>query len=433
MREALLDAGAERAVIGAAMTLEAADPVFRTLPAHQFADADHRALWAAILALATEGIDPMPEAVKARLRGLNGAGESAVALVDDLEARYAFEPATYHADVVRDRAIRRSLVDVASDIAGRAADLSLSVSELADYAERRVFAVAERQTATRPQAVKAYLMPVLGLIESGGHKGAATGYTDLDRALTGGGFLPGQLIGIAGATSMGKTALALGIAANQSISGQAPVLYLSIEMTEPQNTLRLLAMEARADLKALAEGRTNDYDLANLSQAASHLNVAPLLLHSGARTLAAIRAETRRLKAEHPEMATVFVDHIHDMAHPADSRREQLGAIARGLKDMAMELDIAVVAVAQLRRIGERTDPRPRLDDLKESGDIENSMDVAMLLHRPEYYLSDDQAREQGVVGQAEAIIAKQRNGPTPTIKLTWIRHCARFDSYQGE
>lgn len=432
--ELLTDPAAERAVIGAGLTLEAGDPLFRDLPAEAFGARDHQVLWSTLISLATEGTDPMPEAVKARLRARkNGRGDELAALVDVLVDRYAFEPPSYHADVVRDRAVRRALAEAAAGIRERAADLSLPVADLVDGAERAVFGVAERRTSHHPQLVKAYLMGVMELIESGGYKGTPTGYHDLDRALTGGGVMAGQLVCIAGATSMGKTALALGIASNMAIDTGTPVAYFSIEMTEEQNTLRLLAMEARADLKAMAEGEPTDHDLANLTRAAGHLNAAPLFMHAGARTLPAVRAEARRLKASHPELAVVFVDHIHDMEHPTESRREQLGAIARGLKDIAMELGVAVVAVAQLRRVGDRSDLRPRLSDLKESGDIENSTDVALLIHRPEYYLTDEEAKERGVAGVAELIVGKQRNGPTPTLTLTWRKHCARFDSHKAD
>lgn len=428
MNERLTAPDAERAVIEFALEATADWPGFRELEPTDFTVFECRSVWGAAVELAAEGTDPSPPTVRTRLseQGMQGVADQ----VYSMAAKVFAEDPKPHMAVVHDRSLRRRLVEAARDAAGRAEDLTVSPTDLVDYAERQIFAVGERRMSKRPQRVKAYLMPVMGLIESGGYKGTPTGFTDLDSALTGGGFLAGQLITLAGSTSMGKTALALGMASNMSIDQGTPVAYFSIEMTEEQNTLRLLAMEARADLKALTEGKPTDHDFANLSTAAAHLNQAPLYMHAGARTLPAIRAEARRLKAEEPELAVVFVDHIHDMEYPAESRREQMGAIARGLKDIAMEIGVAVVAVAQLRRVGDRNDLRPRLSDLKESGDIENSTDVAILIHRPEYYLSDEDARNQGVAGKAEAIIGKQRNGPTPTVNLTWVRHCARFDSH---
>lgn len=417
----------EAVLIGA--TLAGGDDYgFATIRPHDFTDPRNAETWTAIIELQAEGTTPQLAAVVERLKE-RGRADLEI-WTRELEDRHGWaESPSYHADIVRNRAVRRRLDGAGRALREDAHKLDASLADLLDRAERRVFGLAEHSDSDRPRLIKHHLLPVIQLIESGGYKGVPTGYVDLDRALTGGGTMPGQLVAIAGGTSMGKTAMGLGIATNMSIEGRIPVAYFSIEMDAEQNTLRILAAEARADLKALCEGTATDHDMVNLATAAGHLNTAPLHLHSGATTVPEIRAQARRLKAEVPDLAAIFVDHIHDMDHPSESRREQMGAIARGLKGIAMELGITVFALAQLKRVEGRTDTRPRLSDLKESGDIENSCDIALLLHRPEYYVSDKEAQEGGIVGLAECIIGKQRNGPTPSIPLTWSKHCARFEN----
>lgn len=414
----------ESEAIAVAAVLNGAE-TYKALRPEDFHDSRNADAYAAIQELVVEGVSPGAAAVSERLKERAKPGVATHVL--ELAERYEmaiYDSPSYHADIVRDRAIRRRLANAGLVVARQAERLDLSLTELLDQAERRVFQVADSGDSASATLLKSRLMNVVGLIESGGYKGKPTGFVDLDHALTGGGFLPGQLVVVAGATSMGKSAFTMGLTNNMAIHSKEPVAYFSIEMTKDDNTLRMLAMEALADLKAMCGGTLPDEDMPKITHAASLLNDAPIYLHDSATTVAEIRSEARRLKAQ-SGLTMAVVDHVQDMEHPAEARREQLGAIARGLKALAKELDITVVAVSQLSRAVEsRPEARPRIGDLKESGDIENSADVVLLLYRPGYYKGADAHQ-----GEAELIVGKQRNGPTPSIPLFWRAECARYES----
>lgn len=421
---------AERALLGAAMQYGADDPVFREVRAEDFHDGQHRLVWGAIVSLAVEGTDPTAPTVVSRTKE---RGADLGKLIYRLDAEHGFEAPSYHAAVVRDRALRRMLATAGQDVGERASDLKVPLAELVDYAERRVFGVADsRNQGDGPVAVRHRLMGVVEMIQAGGYKGVPSGFADVDKMLTGGGFLRGQLVVVAGASSMGKTAFSTGLALNVGAGANEPVGYFSIEMTKDDNAFRMVCHEGLVSLKDVSGGGASDDDIRKVAHAAGILNTAPIYLDDTAVTVEQVRSAARRLKAEHG-LRLIVVDHIQDMEAPSESRREQLGHIARGLKQLAKELDITVVAVSQLSRsVENRTPPKPRLSDLKESGDIENSADIVMMLYRPEYYFGPDHEGKD-IRGRAELIFAKQRNGPTGLVPLTFLDYCARFDNYTGE
>jgi replicative DNA helicase len=235
---------------------------------------------------------------------------------------------------------------------------------------------------------------------------------------------------------MGKTALVTGVALHAAISHQVPVAVFSLEMSKEQLVQRMLCSEALVDLGRLLRGRLSEDDYVRLAQAAGHLNTAPIWIDdSGSLTVLETRAKARRLKADQPELGLIIIDYIQLMHATGDSenRQQEVSAISRGLKALSKELGVPILALSQLSRAPEqRSDHRPQLSDLRESGSLEQDADLVMFLYRPEYYLPPLEAQEKGLQGKAELIISKQRNGPTGMIDLFFRKESTRFESFSS-
>jgi replicative DNA helicase len=345
----------------------------------------------------------------------------------------------YHARIVRDRALMRRLIEASSSIIRDIYEPGeRTVEELLDLAEHKVFQVAQSHERQGFVWIKKILYPTFERIEQlqaakGGVTGVGTGFPDLDGKT--GGFQKSDLIILAARPSMGKTALVISLLLHAAITQQKPVALFSLEMSKEQLVQRMLCSEALVDLGRLLRGRLIDDDYVRLAQAAGHLNTAPIWIDdSGALTVLEMRGKARRLKAEQPELGMIVVDYLQLMqggSRNAENRQQEVSEISRGLKALAKELALPVVALSQLSRAPEqRADHRPQLSDLRESGSIEQDADLVMFLYRPEYYLSDVEAQEKGLAGKAELIIAKQRNGPTGTVDLFFRKESTRFESF---
>jgi replicative DNA helicase len=345
----------------------------------------------------------------------------------------------FHARIVRERALMRRLLEASTSIIQDVYEPGeRTVDELLDMAEHKVFQVAQSHEREGFVWIKKILYPTFERIEQlqaakGGVTGVGTGFTDLDGKT--GGFQKSDLIIIAARPSMGKTALVISLLLHAAISEQKPVALFSLEMSKEQLVQRMLCSEALVDLGRLLRGRLTDDDYVRLAQAAGHLNTAPIWIDdSGALSVLEMRGKARRLKAEQPELGMIVVDYLQLMqggARNAENRQQEVSEISRGLKALAKELEVPVVALSQLSRAPEqRSDHRPQLSDLRESGSIEQDADLVMFLYRPEYYLSDMEAQEKGLAGKAELIISKQRNGPTGTIELFFRKESTRFESF---
>jgi replicative DNA helicase len=345
----------------------------------------------------------------------------------------------YHARIVRDRALMRRLIEASSSIIRDIYEPGeRTVEELLDLAEHKVFQVAQSHERQGFVWIKKILYPTFERIEQlqaakGGVTGVGTGFPDLDGKT--GGFQKSDLIILAARPSMGKTALVISLLLHVAITQQKPVALFSLEMSKEQLVQRMLCSEALVDLGRLLRGRLIDDDYVRLAQAAGHLNTAPIWIDdSGALTVLEMRGKARRLKAEQPELGMIVVDYLQLMqggSRNAENRQQEVSEISRGLKALAKELALPVVALSQLSRAPEqRADHRPQLSDLRESGSIEQDADLVMFLYRPEYYLSDVEAQEKGLAGKAELIIAKQRNGPTGTVDLFFRKESTRFESF---
>ncbi|MEK6565114.1 MAG: replicative DNA helicase, partial [Bacteroidota bacterium] len=264
-----------------------------------------------------------------------------------------------------------------------------------------------------------------------GVTGVPTGFTDLDN-LTGG-FQKSDLIIVAGRPSQGKTALILSIARNASVLHDKSIGFFSLEMSNQQLVMRLICAEARVDAQKVRTGRLPEDEWRKLSTSVGRLYKAKMFIDdTPALGILELRAKARRLKAEH-NVDMIVVDYLQLMQGPrqAPSREQEISAISRSLKALAKEIDVPVVALSQLNRAVEaRSDKRPALSDLRESGAIEQDADVVMFVHRPEMFgiMEED---GQPTEGLAHIIVGKQRNGPTDTVKLSFIKQYARFEGYK--
>jgi replicative DNA helicase len=343
----------------------------------------------------------------------------------------------YHARIVRERALLRRLIEAGSAVVRDAYESGeKSVETILDEAEQRIFQVAQSHEREGFVWIKKILFPTFEKIEQlqaahGGITGIPSGFHSLDEMT--GGFQRGDLIIVAARPSMGKTAFVTGVTLHAAITHQVPVALFSLEMSKEQVVQRMLCSEGLVDLGRLLRGRLQDDDFARLGHAAGHLNTAPIWIDdSGSLSVLEMRAKARRLKADQPELGMIIVDYIQLMTGgTAENRQQEVSAISRGLKGLAKELGLPIIALSQLSRaVEQRADHRPQLSDLRESGSIEQDADLVMFLYRPEYYLPVLEAQEKGLQGKAELIIGKQRNGPTGIAEMYFRKECARFESF---
>ncbi len=356
-----------------------------------------------------------------------GGNETLVSIIESVpHAAHA----KYYADIVRQKAISRELIETANEILHEGYSNNFTANELLQSAEKKIFAIAEEQSSGETVDIKDVIVTAMDRIVAKGEdrhavSGVATGYYDLDEIT--GGFQGTQLIILAARPSMGKTALALNICEHVICELNKGVLFVSLEMGELELVDRLLSSRARVDGHKLRTGKgLGQQDLAQLGRAYNELHKAPLFIDSTpARNSLQITANARRLKLR-KDVGLIVVDYIQlvDADESRDSRQEQIAKISRRLKQLARELNVPVIALSQLNRAVEnREDRRPRMADLRESGAIEQDADLVLLLHRPEYYDPNDQP------GVAELIIAKNRAGATDTVKFAFLKNLTRFEN----
>jgi replicative DNA helicase len=336
--------------------------------------------------------------------------------------------AGYYARIVRERAILRRLVEVGTRIVqlGYAGDGD--ADELVDRAEAEIYGVTDRRISEDYLPLAEIMPGALDEIEAissrgGTLAGVPTGFADLD-ALTNG-LHPGQMVVIAARPAMGKSALALDIARAASVKAGLTSVLFSLEMSRNEITMRLLSAEARVPLHAMRTGQLGEDDWTRLARRMSEVVDAPLFIDDSPNmSMVEIRSKCRRLKQRN-DLKLVIVDYLQLMSSPkrVENRQQEVSELSRSLKLLAKELQVPVVALAQLNRGPElRTDKRPLLADLRESGSIEQDSDVVILLHREDAY-----ERESPRAGEADLIVAKHRNGPTATVTVAFQGHYSRF------
>jgi replicative DNA helicase len=333
----------------------------------------------------------------------------------------------YHSKIVRERALLRGLLRSANEIASRVYEDNYEAEELVDYAEKSIFDVSDKRIKASFVTLKEVIKSSFEMIEHLYDKkevitGIPSGFRDLDDLTTG--FQKGDLVVVGGRPSMGKTALALNIAQYVGLEVKEPVAIFSLEMAKEQLAFRMLCSEAMVNSNSIRKGFIKKEDWHKLTSAASNLTGAPIFIDdSSAITVLELRAKARRLKMEHG-LSLVIVDYLQLMKGKGsfERREQEISDISRSLKALAKELNVPVVAVSQLNRsVEQRRPPKPILADLRESGAIEQDADVILFLYRNEIYNKDAKK------GEAEIIVAKQRNGPTGIVNLTFISNCTRF------
>jgi len=407
-------------------------------PDHFYRDA-HRKIFAAAQGLfaRSEPVDLITATNELRRRNELEEVGSAAYLASLVEAVPTAANVSYHARIIRDKALLRQLIDVATGIVGLGYADQEEAEQVLEEAEQQIFEISEERVRRSFLPLKSILKDAFEQVERMFDRktqitGVPTGFSELDKMTAG--LQPSELIVIAGRPSMGKTSFALNIARNAAIEEQIPVGIFSLEMSKEQVVQRMLSSEAEVDSNRIRTGYLRETDWPKLTNAAGRLSEAPIFIDdSAAITLIELRAKSRRLKAEQ-NIGLVVIDYLQLISGRlrSENRQQEVSEICRGLKAMAKELKVPVVALSQLaRRTEEREEGRPQLSDLRESGAIEQDSDVVVFLYRPGYYRARRGGKEGAIDPErdtkTEVIIAKQRNGPTGTVEMAFIREYVKF------
>ena len=423
---------AEESVLGAMMLSPGAiGAVSEILDAGDFYRESHAKIYRAALALYGKG-EPV----------------DAITLLDELEERGELDdvggrtrvhelaglvPATanaaHYARIVKEMATLRGLIEAGSEVARLGWERPGETTDLVDRAEQIVFELAQQRVTGDFSHIETLLKEsferITALYEAGAEiTGIPSGFRDLDRITSG--FQPGNLIIIAARPSMGKSALGLCMAANLAVRHELPTALFTLEMSKSEVTQRLLCSEAKVESQRLRSGRLAQDDWPRLVAAGDKLMKAPIYVDdTGSITMMELRSKARRLKVREPGLALIIVDYLQLMTSgtSAENRVQEVSQISRQLKVLARDLDLPILAMSQLSRaVEQRHDKRPILSDLRESGSIEQDADIVGFVYRDEYY--NDESDQQGL---AELIVAKHRNGPTDSIKLSFLKRYAKF------
>jgi replicative DNA helicase len=399
---------------------------------------EHRLVFSAIAALINSSRPADVITVFEHLQSLGKADEvGGLAYLNSL-AQYVPSASNIrrYGEIVRERAILRKLVTASDEIATTAfSPQGRPVAQILDEAEQKIFHIGEEGSRMKQgfQSMNSLVVDLLDRVEEMSQNpnditGVPTGFYDFDRMTSG--LQPGDLIVLAARPSMGKTALAINIAENVAVQEGLPVAVFSMEMGASQLAIRIVGSIGRIDQGHLRTGKLSDDEWPRLTEAIEKLrNVSLHIDETPGLTPSELRANARRLSRQCGKLGLIVVDYLQLMTGSSsdggDNRATELGEISRGLKMLAKELQCPVIALSQLNRgVEQRTDKRPMMSDLRESGAIEQDADVIMFIYRDDYYNKD--SKEPGV---AEVIIGKQRNGPTGTVKLAFLKPITKFES----
>lgn len=423
---------AEESLLGAMLlSRDAIAAATETVRAEHFYRPGHGHVFDAIATLyaAGEPADPITVADQLDRAGLLDAIGGPAVLVAMQASAPAISNAAKYAEIVEELAVLRSLINMAGEIAELGYSLPDDVEKAIDQAQAMVFRLAEHRTTSTMSSVHELLGETLDRLEElyerdgGPVVGVPTGYGQLDGMLSG--LQPGALIVVGARPAMGKTSFALGMAAHAAVVAQRPALIFSLEMSRQEIMQRLLSMEARVDSQRMRTGKLSEGDWQKLSRATGTLSGAPIWIDDNPNTtVMEIRSKARKLKAQLGDLGLLVIDYLQLMTGGrGESRQLEVAEMSRGLKILARELEVPVVALAQLNRgLESRGEKRPMLSDLKESGSLEQDSDVVLLLYRDEVYNKDTQ--DQGI---AEVAIAKHRGGPTGVARLAFMGQSTKF------
>jgi replicative DNA helicase len=424
---------AEESVLGAMLlSPTAVGNVSEILDASDFYRESHGKIFLAALGLWAKGepVDAITIANELDERGQleDVGGQSRIAELA------ALVPSTsnveHYARIVKEMATLRGLVRAGQEITRLGQDRPGEVADLVDRAEQVVFELAQQRVTSDFSHIEVLLKEtferITQLYEAGVDvTGVPSGYRELDLLTSG--FQPGNLVILAARPSMGKSSLGLGIATNLAVRTETPVALFTLEMSKSEVTQHMMCSEAKVESQRLRSGRLAPDDWPRLTAACDRLTKAPIYVDdTGSTTIMEVRSKARRLKSREPALGLIIVDYLQLMTSgvTAENRVQEVSQISRALKVLARDLDVPILAMSQLSRaVEQRHDKRPILSDLRESGSLEQDADLVFFIYRDEYYLGEE-SDQQGV---AEVILAKHRNGPTGTVKLSFLRRYAKF------
>jgi replicative DNA helicase len=429
------NAEAERTVLGAVLVDNAAfNSAAETLTREDFYRESHRRIFEAMAALAerSQPIDLVTlkdELIRASALEAVGGAAYLGSLVDGVPRITSVEQ---WSRIIKEKAVLRNLIHASNRIVQSCYEAEDDAAIILDRAEKSIFDIAERRIRQGFVALREVVKESFRTIDQLAQSkdvvtGVPTGFVDLDERTSG--LQKGDLIIVAARPAMGKTSLCLNIAQNASERTGETVGVFSLEMSKEQLVLRMLCADARVDAHRLRTGNLGEKDWARLAKAYADLSASKIYIDDSATlTPLEMRAKCRRLKAEHG-LSLVIVDYLQLVtgAGRVENRQQEIASISRSLKGLAKELECPVIALSQLSRAPEvRTDKRPQLSDLRESGALEQDADIVMFIYREEEYKPTDENR-----GIAEINIGKQRNGPTGTVKLAFIKEFTRFENLE--
>ncbi|SDZ24688.1 primary replicative DNA helicase [Proteiniborus ethanoligenes] len=334
----------------------------------------------------------------------------------------------FYCEIVEEKSILRRLINASNEIIAKGYEADEDINIIIDAAEKKIFDITQKRSREGLDPIKEVLLESFARIEQMAQNkssitGLTTGFIDLDNKTSG--LQKSDLVLVAARPSMGKTAFSVNVAVNAALKGNASVAIFSLEMSKEQLVQRMLSSESHVELQKIINGRLNEDDWPKLLRAMGPLSQANIFIDdTPGITLMEMKAKCRRLKAE-KGLGLIMIDYLQLMSGEGriESRQQEISAISRGLKGLAKEMDCPVVALSQLSRAPEmRSDHRPILSDLRESGAIEQDADIVMFLYRDEYYHPDSEKKNIG-----EIIIAKHRNGPTGTVELVFMGQYTKF------
>jgi replicative DNA helicase len=425
---------AEESVLGAMMISPGAiGAVSEIVDAGDFYRESHAKVYRAALALYAKGepVDAITLTDELEERSELDAVGGRVRLHELAALVPASANAAHYARIVHETATLRGLIRAGGEIARLGWERPGETGDLVDQAEQILYDLSQQRVTGEWSEIEELLKEsferITTLYESGVDlTGTPSGFRDLDRLTSG--FQPGNLIIVAARPSMGKSALALCIAANMGVRHNIPVGLFTLEMSKSEVTQRLMCSEAKVESQRLRNGKLQQDDWPRLTAACDKLAKAPIYVDdTGLLNMMEVRSKARRLKARHPNLGLIIVDYLQLLTpssrRDSDGRVQEVSEMSRSLKILARDLDVPIVALSQLSRaVEQRTDKRPILSDLRESGSIEQDADLVAFVYRDEYYNEDSDQQ-----GLAEVILAKHRNGPTDSIRLSFLKRYAKF------
>ncbi|MCA9552771.1 MAG: replicative DNA helicase [Myxococcales bacterium] len=436
MRVPPQDVDAERAVLGSVLIdNEAMFSAVEDLNQEDFYRPAHQLIFTCMTELVakSEPVDAVTLSAQLKAKGQLEAAGGLAAIVALGEAVPTAANVKYYADIVKKKSMLRRLISAATEIATNAFD-STDPETTVDEAEKSIFEIARQKARQGMTPVSEIVVEAFKRIERLAEEkravtGVSTGINDLDIKLSG--LQPSDLIIVAGRPSMGKTAFSIGMGLHAAVATSKSVAVFSLEMSKESLVTRMLCSEGRIDSSKLRGGFLTEEDWPRLGRAAGKLSEARIFIDDqGNASVLEVRAKCRRISAEHG-LDLVVIDYLQLMrgSASAQSREQEISEISRGLKTLAKELRVPVVALSQLNRgVEQRTDKRPGLSDLRESGAIEQDADVIMFVYRDEVYNKETEDR-----GVAEIIVGKQRNGPIGTVRCKFFHEFTRFDNLVGD